>query len=66
MRRQALALDTRNRRKRLMKREPHREGFEFMGKWQTPEMIHRQCKEWMDWFDRLPKNERERIHEDEI
>lgn len=47
------------RRKPEPLRTDTREGFDFRGKWQTPEMIYRRCAREMEWFDALPPEKRE-------
>lgn len=51
------------RRMQLTRREPHREGFEFQGRWITPDEAHRTCKALMDHFDRLPREKRDYVNE---
>ena len=51
------------RRKPLSPLQPHREGFEFEGRWITPEEAHRTCKDMMDRVDALPKEKRDYLHE---
>lgn len=40
-----------------------KEGFEFQGRWITPEEAHRECKSMMDRIDALPKEKRLYIYE---
>jgi hypothetical protein len=51
------------RRKRQLPRKKYREGFEFEGRWITPDEAHRACKELMDRVDRLPKEKRSYLKE---
>ena len=48
---------------RSLPRQPVREGFEFQGRWITPEEAHRECKAMMDRIDALPKEKRLYIYE---
>lgn len=50
------------RRNRLENKKAYREGFEFEGRWITPDEAHRVCKDKMDRFDALPKEKRQIIH----
>lgn len=43
-------------------RNDYREGFEFEGRWITPDEAHRACKVMMDRVDALPKEAREYLH----
>lgn len=43
--------------------EDRREGFEFEGRWITPEQYHENCKRVMDWLDTLPRELRDLANE---
>ena len=60
MQRPVLARAIRNRR--FAPREQQREGFEFQGRWITPEEAHKTCKAVMDKFDRLRKEDRDYVN----
>lgn len=53
------------RRRQRLKRScsDRREGFEFQGRWITPDEAHRQCAAMMARFDALPKETRLYVYE---
>ena len=52
----------RNRR-RFPRPTDRREGFEFQGRWITPEEAHRECAAMMARLDALPRETRLHIYE---
>ena len=57
--------DKRGRIRRLLTdRRDFREGFEFEGRWWTPDEVHRMCAARMEMVDQLPVELRAKLNRD--
>ena len=52
------------RKRMVYNRRDFREGFEFEGRWWTPDEVHRMCAARMEMVDQLPVELRAKLNRD--